>query len=316
MSAGASYAVGGDAGDVADARFSPPTAPLAPMSAPPPPPPPPHPQATPAAVTVPRRVPPSSADLAKPVVPPGSWLCGRCTLVNADALTKCDACELPRPGVAPTAAASLPQQRQSPARHAAPQPAAAAPWTRYANFSQLEYDHAYACFWRFCSSDSGRMGRGDMTRLCRFLNFAHSDAQIAAMFAEMDKNRDGTLNAEEFVDFVGRHRPDPQLLYGMDQPSYHAVLFCFDKFDANHDGFLACDEAARLAVHIGAAPDIPAGTALFEAIDLDRDGRITLHELLVYRAIASRQSGAPPPPLPLPVAVPGGVASAATAHQM
>lgn len=188
------------------------------------------------------------------------WVCPQCTLNNPLSKSRCDACNFENPA------------------------GASGPWVQY-EMTQMEYDHLNACYFNFLSRGSSpnddAMGKEDMTRLCRFLNFAHSPEQINAMFAEIDKDRSGYLSCKEFITWCAKHRPDPQLLYGLTQPEYHAVLFSFDRYDSNHDGWLTAQEATRMILDKGMCRSAEEAAHVIRAIDLDGDQRITLHELLV-----------------------------------
>lgn len=195
------------------------------------------------------------------------WICPQCTLNNPNAKARCDACNFEKPG------------------------GAVGEWLQY-EMTQMEYDHLNACYFNFLSRSSSpsddAMGKEDMTRLCRFLNFAHSKEQIDQMFAEFDKDHSGYVSRKEFLQWCGNHRPDSQLLYGLTQPEYHAVLFSFDRYDTNHDGYLNHNEACGMMFDKGFCKSVEEANALVRAIDLDGDQRITLHELLVAQSNIKR----------------------------
>jgi Ca2+-binding EF-hand superfamily protein len=194
----------------------------------------------------------------------------------------------------------------------APQPAPrpafdpSAPWAQY-GLDQEEYDHIMAVFMTFDDDGSNELDRREVTKLCRWLNFAHSEADIDRMFRDMDSDRSGKLSLDEFCRWLSTHRPDPQALYGLSRIKYDEVLFAFHTFDTNQDGRLNQNEFVGLAQRQGWARTDVEGRNLFVMIDTDRSGYIDLHELLTFR---SRQNAtgayAPAPPAPQSHSQPAG----------
>ena len=161
--------------------------------------------------------------------------------------------------------------------------AASGPWTQY-NMEPDEYDHVMAVFINFDQDDSGELDRGELTTLARWLNFAHSPADIERMFRDMDTDGSGALSLDEFCRWTMMHRPDSHALYGLPPEEYHHVLFQFHSYDRNSDGFLDKNEFRQLAIKQRYAHDNAAADRLFDAVDEDRSGTVELHELLLYRA--------------------------------
>jgi Ca2+-binding EF-hand superfamily protein len=161
-------------------------------------------------------------------------------------------------------------------------------WDQY-GLNQEEYDHIFAVFMTFDTDDSGELSRPELTQLCRYLNFATNPRDIDAMFAQMDTDRSGRLSMDEFSRWLGSHRPDPRALYGLTEEQYRQVLFQFHTYDRDNDGELDEREFSQLAIRMAYARNPPEASALFHQIDLDRNRRINLHELLTFRFSRLRQ---------------------------
>jgi Ca2+-binding EF-hand superfamily protein len=202
----------------------------------------------------------------------------------------------------PAPSAPRPQQPAPQANAWTPQPAPrppvahSAPWTLY-GLDQEEYDHIMAVFMTFDTDGSGELDRREVTTLCRWLNFAHNDADVDRMFRDMDSDGSGSLNMDEFCRWLSTHRPDPQALYGLHPRHYNEVLFQFHTFDRNQDGSLDENEFVGLALRQGYCREEAEARNLFRMIDTDRSSTVDLHELLTFRAhYQARYDGAPPPP--------------------
>eukprot|EP00672_Neobodo_designis_P028897 CAMPEP_0174835500 /NCGR_PEP_ID=MMETSP1114-20130205/5436_1 /TAXON_ID=312471 /ORGANISM="Neobodo designis, Strain CCAP 1951/1" /LENGTH=417 /DNA_ID=CAMNT_0016069449 /DNA_START=35 /DNA_END=1288 /DNA_ORIENTATION=+ len=226
-----------------------------------------------------------------------------CNLANA-AQMRCEACQWvgsreasrghrcaptpsrspqpPPPGPSAYHQPPPPQQQQRHWQAPPPQAASAdAPWRRF-GLGQDEYDHIFAVFMTFDTDGSGELDRAELKTLCRWLNYAHSDADVDAMFRAMDTDGSGALSMDEFCGWISTHRPDPQALYGLDPVSYNQVLFQFHTYDRDQNGALDEDEFVGLALRQGYSSDANAARALFRAVDTDRSGTIDLHELLTF----------------------------------
>jgi Ca2+-binding EF-hand superfamily protein len=179
--------------------------------------------------------------------------------------------------------APAPQPYHAPPVSAAPPSHDAQPWRAY-GLDQDEYDHIFAVFMTFDTDGSGELDRSELKTLCRWLNYAHSDADVEAMFRAMDADGSGALSMHEFCSWISTHRPDPQSLYGLTPLEYNQVLFQFHTFDHDQNGALDLEEFVGLALRQGYARDANGARSLFQMVDTDRSGAVDLHELLTYRA--------------------------------
>ena len=73
-------------------------------------------------------------------------------------------------------------------------------------------------------------------RLCKFMNYPNRPQDIEAMFAEVDTDRNGTLDMHEFLTYMQCKRPKPELLYGMSKHEYEQFMMQFHVYDRDGDG--------------------------------------------------------------------------------
>jgi Ca2+-binding EF-hand superfamily protein/putative hemolysin len=168
------------------------------------------------------------------------------------------------------------------------------PWTKY-GLTQEEYDHIMTVFMTFDADDSGQLDRREIQQLARWLNYARTDQEIDAMFREMDTDRSNSLSMDEFCTWVARHPPDPQSLYGLSRAQYESALFAFHSYDQDHNGLLNLQEFIQLAMRQNFAPNPQAAQQLFQAIDLNGNRMLDLHEILVYMHRRANGGFQPPP---------------------
>lgn len=163
------------------------------------------------------------------------------------------------------------------------EPSGSHPWTLY-NLSQSEYDQIVSLFVFFDEDDSGSLDRNEVARLARWLNFANTPQDVQRIFDDMDADHSGSLSVGEFLTWLYHNKPNPQALYGLTQSQYNTIMMQFHTYDTNKDGCLEMNEFTRLVLNLQDVKDEVTARRLFQMIDRDRDGAISLHEFLTFRA--------------------------------
>ncbi|CAC9491935.1 conserved hypothetical protein [Leishmania infantum JPCM5] len=163
------------------------------------------------------------------------------------------------------------------------EPTGPRPWTLY-GLDQSEYDQIVSLFVFFDDNESGNLEPNEVTRLARWLNFANTPQDVKRIFDDMDVDRSGKLSLGEFLTWLRYNKPNPQALYGLTQSQYNTIMMQFHTYDTNQDGCLEMNEFSRLVQNLGDVGDAVTAQRLFQMIDQDRDGVISLHEFLRFRA--------------------------------
>ncbi|CBZ27467.1 conserved hypothetical protein [Leishmania mexicana MHOM/GT/2001/U1103] len=163
------------------------------------------------------------------------------------------------------------------------EPTGPRPWTLY-GLDQSEYDQIVSLFIFFDDNESGNLEPDEVTRLARWLNFANTPQDVKRIFDDMDFDRSGKLSLGEFLTWLRYNKPNPQALYGLTQSQYNTIMMQFHTYDTNQDGCLEMNEFSRLVQNLGDVRDAVTAQRLFQIIDQDRDGVISLHEFLRFRA--------------------------------
>ena len=158
------------------------------------------------------------------------------------------------------------------------------PWNAY-GMTQEEYDQMYTIFLTFDEDGSGELDREEVARLCRYLNYAHSDAEVRRIFTTMDMDNSGSLTMAELLTWMKYNKPNPEALYGLTYMEYHQIMFQFNSFDTNMDGQLSQAEFVQLIRQMG----LGDGAAIFKQVDTNKSGKVDLHEFLAFRKAAGRR---------------------------
>ena len=77
-----------------------------------------------------------------------------------------------------------------------------------------------AMFLAFDVDNSGQLDKSELQRLCKYMNYPSTDADINRMVAAVDAGGNGTLSLEEFLAYMQDKRPRPELLYGLSHENY------------------------------------------------------------------------------------------------
>ncbi|CAC9491944.1 conserved hypothetical protein [Leishmania infantum JPCM5] len=171
----------------------------------------------------------------------------------------------------------------APGRPRVIEPTGPRPWTLY-GLDQSEYDQIVSLFVFFDDNESGNLEPNEVTRLARWLNFANTPQDVKRIFDDMDVDRSGKLSLGEFLTWLRYNKPNPQALYGLTQSQYNTIMMQFHTYDKNQDGCLEVNEFSRLVQNLGDVRDAVTAQRLFQMIDQDRDGVISLHEFLRFRS--------------------------------
>ncbi|KAK7195603.1 Zinc finger C3HC4 type (RING finger) protein [Novymonas esmeraldas] len=163
------------------------------------------------------------------------------------------------------------------------EPMGSRPWTLY-GLDQSEYDQIVSLFVFFDEDESGALDRNEVSRLARWLNFANTPQDVQRIFNDMDADGSGSLSLGEFLTWLCHNKPNPTSLYGLTQSQYNTIMMQFHTYDTNQDGCLEMNEFTRLVLNLRDMPDEASARRLFQMIDRDRDGAISLHEFLTFRA--------------------------------
>ena len=112
--------------------------------------------------------------------------------------------------------------------------------------SRIEYEKVVAAFAQFADAH-GTIGKGEASRICRWLNLPSTPTDVDEMFAAFNVNNVVPFRVPlfQFCTWANVRRRDPNE-YGLSPEEYEKALSLFHSLDTQKRGFLTVAEAAVL----------------------------------------------------------------------
>merc|ERR1712006_15602 len=123
----------------------------------------------------------------------------------------------------------------------------------------------------FDKKRTGAIPIGDMGTVLRSLGQNPTEAELAALMEEVDKDKSGTIEFEEFIDLMARTNKTKEQ---MEEEIKNAFL----TFDADGSGFIDREELVNVLTTMGDPVDEETINGMIAEADLDGDGKINYAE--------------------------------------
>merc|ERR1711981_1301959 len=123
----------------------------------------------------------------------------------------------------------------------------------------------------FDKKRTGAIPIGDMGTVLRSLGQNPTEAELAALMEEVDKDKSGTIEFEEFIDLMARTNKTHEQ---MEEEIKNAFL----TFDADGSGFITREELVETLTTMGDPVDEETIDGMIAEADLDGDGKINYAE--------------------------------------
>ncbi len=101
---------------------------------------------------------------------------------------------------------------------------------------------------------------------------------IEAMMSDIDVNKSGNINFEEFLEFLRRSNNDT----ASTNEEEDEVLRAFQTFDKNGDGHLTCTEFKHILTTLGDKFTEKEVDEIFKEIDINHDGILEYREFIDF----------------------------------
>ncbi|KAJ8521694.1 hypothetical protein ONZ45_g1644 [Pleurotus djamor] len=121
-----------------------------------------------------------------------------------------------------------------------------------------------AVFDSFDRDSSGSISKEELGTVMRALGHNPSEDDLRRMIREVDNDRNGTIEFDEFIELMTRAMVDPD----------KELMDAFRAFDQNGDGFVTAEELARIMAVIGEPLNEHEIRAMIAESDIDKDGRV------------------------------------------
>merc|ERR1711959_878972 len=123
----------------------------------------------------------------------------------------------------------------------------------------------------FDKKRTGSIPLSDMGTVLRSLGQNPTEAELQALMEEVDKDKSGTIEFDEFVDLMARTNKSKDQ---MEEEIKNAFL----TFDADNSGFIDREELVNVLTTMGDPVDEETINGMIAEADLDGDGKINYAE--------------------------------------
>merc|ERR1712093_169770 len=123
----------------------------------------------------------------------------------------------------------------------------------------------------FDKKRTGSIPLPDMGTVLRSLGQNPTEAELQALMEEVDKDKSGTIEFEEFVDLMSRTNKTQEQ---MEEEIKNAFL----TFDADNSGYITREELVETLTTMGDPVDEETINGMIAEADLDGDGKIDYKE--------------------------------------
>merc|ERR1711959_209738 len=123
----------------------------------------------------------------------------------------------------------------------------------------------------FDKKRTGSIPLSDMGTVLRSLGQNPTEAELQALMDEVDADKSGTIDFEEFVNMMSRTNKSNEQMED-------EIKTAFLTFDADGSGFITKDELIETLTTMGDPVDEETITGMIQEADLDGDGKINYEE--------------------------------------
>ncbi|RWS11678.1 calmodulin-like protein [Dinothrombium tinctorium] len=138
-----------------------------------------------------------------------------------------------------------------------------------------EVDNYLRTFATFDKNNDGTISANEVEMVFKALNQNVSKADVDALIKKSDKDSDGQLDFEEFVELMHSNRSKPA---PSDEQTRWKDLFSF--FDIDKNGKISANELEKTMKILGYDISLDYAKELVKSVDKDGDGEITFDEFV------------------------------------
>merc|ERR1711936_687792 len=136
------------------------------------------------------------------------------------------------------------------------------------NLANIDLKEAFEMF---DADDDGEITLEELQKIMNIHGFFHSDQEMAAMIENVDKNRNGTVDFEEFLEMMVNINESLA-------DHYSVVAKAFQVFDMNGDGLITAEEIRETMRLLGESVSEDDIREMVVAADSNGDGLIDFSE--------------------------------------
>ncbi|KAL0355161.1 UNVERIFIED_CONTAM: Calcium-binding allergen Ole e 8 [Sesamum radiatum] len=126
-------------------------------------------------------------------------------------------------------------------------------------------------FDRFDTNSDGKISPGELGGVLKALGSESSPDEVARMMGEIDTDKDGNIDLQEFAAFCSAEA-DP----------YHSaekeLREAFELYDQNHDGKISAAELQKTLLRLGERCSVEDCAGMIKPVDANGDGYVSFEE--------------------------------------
>ncbi|XP_038066100.1 calmodulin-1-like [Patiria miniata] len=123
-------------------------------------------------------------------------------------------------------------------------------------------------FNKFDKNGDGKMSKDELRGLLKSLNRSPTDANLKKVMGDVDKNKSGFIEYDEFV----------QLMIDIDADIDKRLQTTFNGYDTDKNGFITPDELSAAYVDMGIDMSTEELQSEIKSVDLNADGKLNFEE--------------------------------------
>jgi calmodulin len=125
-------------------------------------------------------------------------------------------------------------------------------------------------------SGDGNIKSSELGKVLHSLGAKATEESLAAMVAVLDKNQDGNISRDEFLDFYKQH-----MVFDLDRHGLHELArHMFEQFDSDGNGVITLSEFKTVMDALNVDFSIDEIGELVNELDEDHDGTICEHQFV------------------------------------
>ncbi|CAF1275213.1 unnamed protein product [Rotaria sordida] len=122
----------------------------------------------------------------------------------------------------------------------------------------------------FDSDHSGKISKTELRQVLKALNIAATDAELQKLMAQMDTNRSGDIDYNEFKNVMAKSF--------FRKYSRKELLDAFKNFDTDGNGYITTNELDNILSRMGRHLTRPELESMISSLDTSGDGKVSFEE--------------------------------------
>lgn len=140
-------------------------------------------------------------------------------------------------------------------------------------------------FERFDANGDGKISSEELAGVMKALGSDTSPDEICQMMAEIDTDKDGFINLQEFTAFCSSNS-----LYGSADGGVEELHDAFKLYDQDQDGFISGTELHLILTRLGERCSVQDCEKMIKSVDSDGDGRVSFQEFKIMMTTNSKKA--------------------------